>query len=105
MAILKENPTLQDIQDYNMETMRERGFENETLLEQCLLLGEEVGELFQSVRKHAGIKVADTKELSSVEEEIADVLILLVSVANKLNIDLEGALRSKEEKNKKRKWI
>jgi len=31
--------------------VKERGFENETVLEQCLLLGEEVGELFKAVRK------------------------------------------------------
>lgn len=48
---ISKKPTLRDFQNYAREMVKERGFENETVLEQCLLLGEEVGELFKAVRK------------------------------------------------------
>ena len=43
--------------------------------------------------------------ITSVEEELADILIVLSAVANRYGIDLESAFRRKEEVNKKRVWI
>lgn len=66
----------------------------------CLLLGEEVGELFKSVRKTSGVGVdvaAQTDE--NPAHEMADILIILATIANRLGIDLEEAIRSKEEIN------
>ena len=40
-----------------------------------------------------------------VKEEIADMLIYLCAIANRLDIDIEQAFREKEEVNKKREWI
>ena len=42
--------------------------------------------------------------MSTIEEEIADVLIVLFSIANKLQIDLYDAFLKKERENIKRKW-
>jgi NTP pyrophosphatase (non-canonical NTP hydrolase) len=39
-----------------------------------------------------------------VEEELADIIIYLSSIANRYNINLETAFRNKEEINKKREW-
>lgn len=35
---------------------------------------------------------------------VADILIVLTAIANKLGIDMEQAFREKEERNKQRIW-
>ena len=103
MPIL-ENSTLQSIQKYVIELEKERGFEKQTVLQKCLLLGEEVGELFKAVRKHEKIAIDKNSKQTHIEEELADILIYISAIANRFNIDLESAFRKKEEINKKRKW-
>lgn len=104
MPELKKNPTLADLQKYVLEMGEERGFGEETTLERCLLLGEEVGELYKAIRKKEKIKVDHNSKFGSIDEELGDVLIMLCFVANSLGIDLEEAFRNKEEINKKREW-
>ena len=83
---------------------RERGFSERGVLQQCLLLGEEVGELFKAVRRHSNMRVGTTSVTGSVDEELADVLIYLCAIANRLQISLEEALRNKEAFNETRTW-
>jgi len=104
MLNLKDNPTLKDFQNYVTQLEEERGFSNEPILGQCLQLGEEVGELFKAIRKKKKIKVDHNSKFGSVDEELADILIFICSIANRFNIDLEQAFRDKEEINKKRTW-
>lgn len=104
MPTLKAQPTLQDFQTYVGDLEKERGFDQQTLVEKCLLLGEEVGELFKSVRNHSQIAVDESARVSPVAEELADVMIMMVSVANHAGVDLETAFREKEETNKNRVW-
>lgn len=102
---LKSTPTLSDFQEYvnNLETLR--GFGNQNALEKCLLLGEEVGELFKAVRRTAKLNTDINSDIGSISEEIADILIYLCSIANRFEIDIELAFREKEEINKKRTWV
>lgn len=103
--ILKENPTLKDYQEYVKQLEKERGFENQNVLQKCLLLGEEIGELFKAIRKMEAISIdKQNSKITTVEEELADILIYLCAIANRYNIDLEKSLREKEEENKKRIW-
>ncbi|MEK7659740.1 MAG: MazG nucleotide pyrophosphohydrolase domain-containing protein [Patescibacteria group bacterium] len=104
MLHLKENPTLKDIQEYVTALGIERGFDQNSVLKRCLLLGEEMGELFKAVRKKENMKVDHHSEFGSLDEELADVIIVLCSVVNYYRIDLEKAFREKEEINKKREW-
>ena len=104
MLHLKENPTMKDFQKYIYDMEIERNFIHETTLQNCLLLGEEVGELFRAVRKLEGIKVAPESKSRNVGEEMADIFIYLCAIANRNKVDLEQAFRDKEEKNKKRVW-
>jgi len=101
---LPQNPTLKDFHDYVRKLEKIRGFEKENILEKCLMLGEEVGEIFKSVRKHVGIKIDANSEVLDISDEIADVFIFLLSIANRYDINIEDAFRRKEEKNKKRIW-
>ena len=104
MLFLRENPTLRNFQDYVRELEDERGFSDQPVRDKCLLLGEEIGELFKAVRKAEGIKVDPNSKFSPISDELADILIYLCSIANLYGIDLEEAFRNKEEENKKRKW-
>lgn len=104
MPELKERPTLADLQAYVVELEKERGFTGQSAIQRSLLLGEEVGELFKAIRKTEQLGVDQNSRIGSVEEELADVLIVALSIANRYDIDLEKAFREKEEVNKKRVW-
>lgn len=105
MPHLGKNPALSDIQAYVSELERERGFDkSSTNIQTALQLGEEVGELFKAIRKAERMRTDANSNFTSVEEELADVLIFTVALANRYSIDLEKAFRDKEEVNKKREW-
>lgn len=104
MPELKINPLLKDFQNYVKELEEERGFAEQSVIEKCLLLGEETGELFKAVRKNEKLKIDKKSKTGSVEDELADIMIYLCAIANRYNIDLEEAFRKKEEINKKRIW-
>lgn len=104
---LKENNTLQEVQQYIKEVIRIRGFAEQEIEKTMLLLLEEVGELAKSIRKNATSMSIDKSKINhydTIESEVADVFIVLNSVCNKLNIDLYKALKDKEEENIKREW-
>ncbi len=105
MPLLKERPTLKDFQKYVHELEVERGFDDQPARDKCLLLGEEVGELFKAIRKTEGLNIEKSTEYGDVGEELADILIYLCSIANRFNIDLEQSFREKEEINKTRSWV
>ena len=56
MPELVARPILEDFQHYVRELEAERGFSEQDVVQKCLMLGEEVGELFKVVRKHTRIK-------------------------------------------------
>ena len=104
MPKLKENPTLSDYQEYVVKLEKERGFFEQGAQEKCLLLGEEIGELFKAVRKQEGVKIDANSKFGSIDEELADILIYVCSIANRYDIDLETAFREKEKINHQRVW-
>lgn len=104
MPHLKIKPTLQDYQKYVSEMEISRGFSKEGALEKCLLLGEEVGELFKAIRKVQKIAIDEDSKVGAISHELADIFVYLCSIANRYNVDLEWAFREKEEENKKRSW-
>jgi NTP pyrophosphatase (non-canonical NTP hydrolase) len=100
---LKENPTLADLQVYVAEMVRLRGF-NDNIPHRFMLLLEECGEFARAARKHVGGKFAADTQTADLDEEAADVLIILLGLCNMLDVDLEKAFRAKEEKNNSRSW-
>ena len=105
MPILPESPTLSDFQRYVVALEEERGFAHQSALDKCLLLGEEVGELFKAVRKTLALSMEEGAEYGAVPEELADVLIYVCAIANRFDVDLERAFREKEAVNERRKWL
>ena len=104
MPELTNNPSLFDFQKYVSELEKERGFASQTIIDKCLLLGEEVGELFKAIRKTEGLLIDTNSQFTEIGDELTDVFIYLCAIANRKGIDLEEAFRTKEEKNKKRVW-
>lgn len=106
MDELKSGASLGDLQQYVKELEDKRGFADNTVLQKCLLLGEEIGELFKAVRRDHGEMRYDASADYSPDAagEIADVLLLLTAIANRLDIDMESAIREKEAVNRKRNW-
>ena len=104
MPNLTKNPTLINFQNYVAELETERGFSHQTIIDKCLLLGEEVGELFKAVRKSEGLAVDTNSNFTEIGDELTDIFIYLCAIANRKGIDLETAFLKKEEKNKQRVW-
>lgn len=72
-----------------------------------LLLIEEVGELAKSIRKNNSKLSIDYNRIDnfdSVENEIADVFIVLLSICNTMDIRIFESFVGKEEKNIERVW-
>ncbi len=104
MPTLPKTPSLPDFQTYIVEMETERGFITQNIVQKCLLLSEEVGELCKAIRHQDGMIVDAALKETHAAHECADVLMILLSIANRLNIDLEQAFREKEALNKTRSW-
>lgn len=100
----KESLTIRELQDFARRLETARGFTDESPLEKCLLLGEEVGELFKAVRQRTGIKTDVQAGTLSVADELADVLLFVLTIANRFDIDLEEAVMQKKAKDEARVW-
>jgi len=92
---------------YQLEAMH--GWLDVDLINNCFLMGEEVGELFKAVRKHQRFFVENAPEEEGhskehIGEELVDVMNYLIAIANRLDIDLETAFRRKNEINQGRSW-
>jgi NTP pyrophosphatase (non-canonical NTP hydrolase) len=93
------------MQRYVGEVIKYRGFDKQSLQDVFIMLTEEVGELAKALRKREGsAAIAADSTVGQIEHEAADVFWMLVCVCNELGIDLEAAVRSKEELNKQRVW-
>lgn len=96
--------TIAELQSYVKARATERGFDDETVEQKFVLLVEEVGELAKAIRNTSGVKFADDTKRTVVEDELADVQMLLLNIANSLNVDMAEALEYKEAKNRNRIW-
>lgn len=101
---LPAEATLAEIQRYVAKMELERGFTDSTVLEQSLKLGEECGELCKTVRKRSGLAIETGSATGNVGGELADILIYLCAIANRLDTDLDQVLRAKERVNETRTW-
>ena len=105
--LLNENNSLNETPDYIRKIIIITGFSEQRVQDKMLLLLEETGELAKAIRKtlpEASIDYEKIENYTDIEEEIADVFIVLVSICNRLNINLYNALKKKEEKNIQRQW-
>ncbi len=99
-----DSSDLRKIQEYIWQKNIDRGFSRDTVEQKMLLLTEEVGELAKAVRGHVGMGFSSSASKNEAAEEVADVLIVLLGLASRLDIDIYQALIQKELKNEERTW-
>lgn len=98
---------LPKIQKYINDVLYLRGFNSQSPQDKMLLLTEEIGELAKAIRKSATSMAIDCERIQNydtVESEVADVFIVLLSLCNILKIDIYEAFIAKEKENTERKW-
>lgn len=101
---INQATTLKELQDYIWQMNRVRGFDLENPDKKLIMLTEEVGELAKAIRKTVGMKFDGDTSKKDVEEELADVQIVLIGLASLLGIDMAEAVNKKENENRKRNW-
>ena len=105
LELLNENSTIADIQKYIKDMKKARKFDGVTIEREMMLFIEEIGELAKAIRKNTkGSLDINKKYDGSVEEELADCFIYLLSIANMNHVDIFKAFKEKEEKNCNRIW-
>jgi NTP pyrophosphatase (non-canonical NTP hydrolase) len=97
--VCKRGQALRALQDYYALAAVRRGYTDESPQDAMLLLTEEVGELARAIRKHVGLVRHGSYENESVGEELADVQLYLVHIANILNVDLASSVSRKDQRN------
>ena len=109
-AMLKEQPTLRDCQEFHEWLDAEKGFSRELPLN-VMLLVEEVGEVAKEIRRleyaqrEPGKKESVDAAREHLREELADCLAYIVKLANYTDIDLEQAYVQKMRYNILRQWV
>lgn len=90
------------LQAYYKRFAEERGWAEESARDTMLLLTEEIGELARAIRKTAGLKRDAGYDGISLLDELADVQLYLVHLANVLDVSLSDAITQKMNKNHNR---
>lgn len=93
---------LAGLQRYYDRISARRGWDSESAQDTLLLITEELGELARAVRKRSGMRRDGTYPAGNVEEELADVQLYLVHLANTLGVDIAAAVTAKEVVNAQR---
>lgn len=104
---LTQETGIKELQDYFEKIFELRGFKKEQSTDKIVMLMEEVGELAKAIRKEKSKLAIDYNRISeyeSVEGEVADVFIVLLSICINEHINLMEAVLKKEETNINRKW-
>lgn len=99
---VKSGSGINGLQLYYDRVAKRRGWDNESPKDTMLLITEEIGELARAIRKHEGLKRDAGYDGVDVADELADVQLYLVHLANALNIKLSEAVTNKEYKNNDR---
>ena len=94
---------LAELQRAISEIRAQRGFVTDPV-KIHLLLTEEIGEIASQIKRLWSVNYDDFDK-SQLEEEIADVFVLLTALANRFDIDIEQAVVAKFfEKDGQRTW-
>lgn len=91
---------LKEIQDWTREAWKKSKKQVDEKLELIFLM-EEIGELAEAIRKTSGQK--DNKDIDvDLEKEIGDILLSLVTLAIRYDVDLESAFEKVKKDVEKR---
>ena len=99
---MKHTMTLNDAQNEVHQWITTIGVRYFNELTNMVLLSEEVGELARIVARKYGEQSFKEDENMDLDDEIADVLFVLICLANQTGVNLEEALLNNLEKKSKR---
>jgi NTP pyrophosphatase (non-canonical NTP hydrolase) len=94
--------TITDAQKTVDEWIRTYGVRYFSELTNMAILTEEVGEVARIIARKYGDQSAKASEELSLENELADVLFVIICLANQTGIDLEAALKKNIDKKTER---
>ncbi|MBQ8452809.1 MAG: nucleotide pyrophosphohydrolase [Prevotella sp.] len=97
--------TIKEAQQQVDQWIREYGVRYFSELTNMACLTEEVGELARVIARKYGDQSFKAGEEANLEEEMADVLWVLICLANQTGVDLTEAFRKSMEKKTKRDSI
>ena len=98
-----ESPSLKEVQQIVDDWIRSKGVRYFSELTNMAILTEEVGEVARIMARRYGEQSFKESDKSiDLGDEMADVLFVLMCLANQTGIDLEEALRKNLEKKTKR---
>jgi NTP pyrophosphatase (non-canonical NTP hydrolase) len=89
-------PALKAFQQYYRRAALTRGYSKERPKDCLLLMVEEVGELARALRKREKLTRHGSYPESSEAQELADVFLYVVHMANVLGLDLAEIVQKKE---------
>lgn len=92
-------PALNAFQQYYRRAAIERGYTKEGAKDCLILMVEEVGELARALRKREKLSRHGSFGSSNEAEELADVFLYVIHLANILNLDLSSIVQKKEIMN------
>lgn len=95
-------PALKAFQEYYRRAALQRGYASEGPKDCLLLMVEEVGELAHALRKREGLARHGAPISANEGQELADVFLYVVHMANVLDLDLASVVRDKEMLNIRR---
>ena len=94
--------TLKEAQQQVDQWIKEYGVRYFSELTNMAVLTEEVGDLARVMARRYGDQSFKPGETDNLEEELADVLWVLICLANQTNVDLTEAFQKSLEKKTKR---
>ena len=95
----KNSMDLKNLQIIVDNWIKEHGVRYFDELTNMAQLTEEVGEVARIIsRKYGEQSLKENEELSNLGEELADVLFVLICIANQTGVDLESSFKEKLEK-------
>jgi len=92
-------PALKAFQEYYRRAALQRGYAKEGPKDCLLLMVEEIGELARALRKREKLVRHSSYPESNEAQELADVFLYVVHMANVLGLDLAHIVRDKETIN------
>jgi len=94
---------IQELKDIVSIFVKERNWEEyhnpKNLSMSIAIEASELMEIFQWLNEKESWDIMSSSEATHVEEELADVMVYCLSLANQLNIDVSTAIEEKIKKN------
>lgn len=98
-----KNTNIQELKDKVSTFVKQRNWEEfhnpKNLSMSISIEASELMEIFQWLNIEESWDIMNSSEAEHVKEELADVMIYCISLANQLNIDISTAIKDKIRKN------